>query len=251
MAPTFANAALPNISKLDLTSDFTLTVAPFLHQITELPERLLQARSVDQLQQIYTSTIPVITVFDFTLVIAVITFIVSTINRNYSQIDRLWSILPAFYNVHYWFFGYLTGIRARRLDIIAIFSLCWSVSSSSQSYRCICTDSLQARLTFNYWRKGGYQKGSEDYRWLIIKNKCPSEALWVIFNFVVISLFQSVLLGLVSTPTYVMLLTSSIWPEKGQGDGAFPQLLAILLLIEFISDNQQWSMYLLSFLVSY
>ena len=226
MAPTFANAALPNISKLDLTSDFTLTVAPFLHQITELPERLLQARSVDQLQQINTSTNPVITVFDFTLVIAVITFIVSTINRNYSQIDRLWSILPAFYNVHYWFFGYLTGIRARRLDIIAIFSLCWAVSSSSQSYRCICTDSLQARLTFNYWRKGGY-------------------------NFVVISLFQSVLLGLVSTPTYVMLLTSSIWPEKGQGDGAFPQLLAILLLIEFISDNQQWSMYLLSFLVSY
>lgn len=26
---------------------------------------------------------------------------------------------------------------------------------------------LQIRLTFNYWRKGGYQIGSEDYRWYV------------------------------------------------------------------------------------
>ena len=26
---------------------------------------------------------------------------------------------------------------------------------------------LQIRLTFNYWRKGGYQIGSEDYRWFV------------------------------------------------------------------------------------
>lgn len=25
----------------------------------------------------------------------------------------------------------------------------------------------QIRLTFNYWRKGGYQIGSEDYRWYV------------------------------------------------------------------------------------
>lgn len=24
---------------------------------------------------------------------------------------------------------------------------------------------IQLRLTFNYWRKGGYSIGSEDYRW--------------------------------------------------------------------------------------
>lgn len=24
---------------------------------------------------------------------------------------------------------------------------------------------FKARLTFNYWRKGGYTVGSEDYRW--------------------------------------------------------------------------------------
>lgn len=26
---------------------------------------------------------------------------------------------------------------------------------------------LKARLTFNYWRKGGYEIGSEDYRWFV------------------------------------------------------------------------------------
>lgn len=30
------------------------------------------------------------------------------------------------------------------------------------------TDSgMQIRLTFNYWRKGGYNVGSEDYRWSV------------------------------------------------------------------------------------
>lgn len=24
---------------------------------------------------------------------------------------------------------------------------------------------LQIRLTYNYWRRGGYKVGSEDYRW--------------------------------------------------------------------------------------
>lgn len=32
---------------------------------------------------------------------------------------------------------------------------------------------LQIRLTFNYWRKGGYQIGSEDYRWYV-NRKAPS-----------------------------------------------------------------------------
>ena len=26
---------------------------------------------------------------------------------------------------------------------------------------------VQCRLTFNYWRRGGYNIGSEDYRWWV------------------------------------------------------------------------------------
>jgi steroid 5-alpha reductase family enzyme len=27
------------------------------------------------------------------------------------------------------------------------------------------------RLTYNYWRKGGYKKGEEDYRWAVVKKR--------------------------------------------------------------------------------
>lgn len=46
-------------------------------------------------------------------------------------------------------------------------------------------------MTYNYWRKGGYNVGSEDYRWLIVKSKIPGP-IWFLFNVVFISLIQSV-----------------------------------------------------------
>ncbi|PNS17944.1 hypothetical protein CAC42_3903 [Sphaceloma murrayae] len=214
--------ALPAVKALQDCADFEQTVAPFIPQLYDLPKRLLAIKSVDALQQVYTSTNPVISAFAFSLVIAALAFVVSEINRNYSQIDRLWSILPALYNVHYWYWAKLIGIRSARLDAVALFSVCWS-----------------ARLTFNYWRKGGYQKGSEDYRWAIIK-KHVNEPIWLIFNITFIATIQSILLAAVATPTYIMVLTSRIDPAISIADKIFPQALGLLLIIEFFADNQQW-----------
>lgn len=50
---------------------------------------------------------------------------------------------------------------------------------------------MQARLTFNYWRRGGYQIGSEDYRWHIIKDQIPSWAFFLL-NVTFIATIQSV-----------------------------------------------------------
>jgi len=97
----------------------------------------------------------------------------------------------------------------------------------------------QLRLTYNYWRKGGYTRGSEDYRWAVIK-KYFNEPIWVIFNAIIISLFQSVLLALVTTPTYILLLASYVKPELGSEDVLWPQILGGLLMVEFYADNQQW-----------
>lgn len=47
------------------------------------------------------------------------------------------------------------------------------------------------RLTYNYWRKGGYQIGSEDYRWEVLREKI-SPPLFFVFNVLFISLAQSV-----------------------------------------------------------
>ncbi|PSK42468.1 hypothetical protein B9Z65_4382 [Elsinoe australis] len=217
------NMALPTVKTLTDCADFEKTVAPFIPQFYELPKRLLAVRSVDDLQSAYTSTNPVISAFAFSLLVALIAFVVSEINKNYSQIDRVWSILPAFYNVHYWYWAKLNGIQSQRLDAVALFSVTWSV-----------------RLTYNYWRKGGYQKGSEDYRWEIIKKQVNNEPVWLVFNITFISIIQSILLAAVATPTYIMILTTRIDPRLSLADTIAPQALGILLVIEFFADNQQW-----------
>lgn len=50
------------------------------------------------------------------------------------------------------------------------------------------------RLSYNYWRKGGYSVGSEDYRWQILREKI-APPLFFVFNVLFISLAQSVSLS--------------------------------------------------------
>jgi steroid 5-alpha reductase family enzyme len=47
------------------------------------------------------------------------------------------------------------------------------------------------RLTFNYWRRGGYQIGSEDYRWNLIKGWIGTPAFFLL-NILFTSSVQSV-----------------------------------------------------------
>ena len=55
----------------------------------------------------------------------------------------------------------------------------------------IKTEYYQARLTYNYWRKGGYNIGSEDYRWKIVKDYIGAP-LFFVLDVVFISSLQSV-----------------------------------------------------------
>ena len=98
----------------------------------------------------------------------------------------------------------------------------------------------QLRLTFNYWRKGGYSIGSEDYRWEILRTYI-SPPLFFILNIFFISLAQSVLLFSITTPTYLVLLASQVLPdEMSNGDIIFTRVLVGLVLLEFFADQQQW-----------
>jgi steroid 5-alpha reductase family enzyme len=109
-----------------------------------------------------------------TMFVTPIVLAVSEINRNYSQVDRLWSLLPAIYNVHYAVWAHLNGLPTMKLDHVMAVSIIWG-----------------ARLTFNYWRKGGYQVGSEDYRWNIVKDYVGGPGMFI-FNVTFISLGQNV-----------------------------------------------------------
>lgn len=109
---------------------------------------------------------------------------------------------------------------------------------------------FQARLTFNYARKGGYKFGSEDYRWPALRKIINNRFLWFLFNVLFIGLTQNLLLWAITTPTYLFVLlapsakststSTSTSSTFGVPDLVFSRLIIFWLLIETIADEQQW-----------
>ncbi|KAH7135642.1 hypothetical protein B0J11DRAFT_454182 [Dendryphion nanum] len=219
------NTALPLLTTVPECAEFSKTVAPYIPQLYDLPYKILaHYNDLDALKHIYLSTNPLVTAVGFSVFLSVVVLIVSEINKNYSQVDRLWSIIPVIYNCHYSLWAHLSGIPAHRVDHVMAVSILWG-----------------ARLTFNYWRKGGYSVGSEDYRWAIVKKNVGS--FWmVILNIAFISLGQNLLLLAITTPTYILLLVSRITGDNiDTFDSVFSKLMLTLVVIEFFADQQQWN----------
>lgn len=128
---------------MDATS-FQRTVLPYLAQLEWLPASLHEAgRDLESLKAVYLATNPFISAIAFGGVLAALFFVAAEINRNFSQVDRFWSILPAVYNVHFAAWARLSGIRSQTLDTVAVISIIWSVSATLEG-RCLeiaCTDS--------------------------------------------------------------------------------------------------------------
>lgn len=97
-------------------------------------------------------------------------------------------------------------------------------------------------MTYNYWRKGGYAPGSEDYRWAIVRSKINNRFLSFLFNVVFISLTQSLLLFAITTPTYIFLLLNTLPGGEVYGIPylAFTRGLVFFVIIEAAADQQQW-----------
>ena len=81
-------------------------------------------------------------------------FVVSEITKNYSQVDKLWSIVPILYT---WVVAVHSDFN-ERLVLMATLASIWG-----------------ARLTFNFARRGGYSwipwQGEEDYRWAVLRQQ--------------------------------------------------------------------------------
>ncbi|KAI9929280.1 hypothetical protein ASPWEDRAFT_36732 [Aspergillus wentii DTO 134E9] len=218
---------LPPVQSVADCASFNHTVLPFLSQLTTLPVKLQEAgKDVDALKAIYLATNPFVTALAFCFALAGFLCIFSEINRNWSQVDRFWSLLPSIYNVHFAVWARLSGIESHSLDTIAAISLIWSI-----------------RLTYNYWRKGGYKIGSEDYRWQIVRSKVNNRFVFSLFNIVFISLAQSLLLLLITAPTYIFLLLSQVKDQEPFGipDLVFSRVAFFFIVIETFADQQQWN----------
>ncbi|OAX81089.1 hypothetical protein ACJ72_04571 [Emergomyces africanus] len=218
--------ALPSVHTVEACVDVRLTVFPFVSQLLNLPTRLIESGTdLEAVKQVYINTNPFITVIAFTLFLAPVFLIISEATRNYSQVDRCWSILPIVYNAHYSMWCHLNGLPSGIINTICGITIIWGV-----------------RLTHNYWRKGGYSIGSEDYRWAIVRNKFNSPYLFFLFNVTFISLIQPVLLALITAPTYVFVLLSTT-PEGSKyelSDFIFSRLILFFVFIETLADQQQW-----------
>jgi steroid 5-alpha reductase family enzyme len=152
------------------------------------------------------------------LTVATVTsWLLSVLTREYSWVDRSWSVLPP---VYLWAVAIAGGATDPRLTVMAVLGTLWGV-----------------RLTVNFVRKGGYRPGGEDYRWAALRRRM-SPRRFAVFNLFFISIYQNLLLLLLALPAWVAL------QHPGTSFGAGDVLLAVLflgcLVGEGLADQQQW-----------
>ncbi len=149
-------------------------------------------------------------------------FITSTVTGNYSQVDKLWSIMPP---VYVWFICIESGFEDRLLLMAVVVSI-WG-----------------ARLTYNFARRGGYSiriwDGKEDYRWPVLRNRpgFRSRWKWVLFNLFFISMYQMGIILFITLPALKSLGGSPLsWWDFLIAAGVI-----FFIICETIADRQQWN----------
>uniref|UniRef100_A0A7S0TCI9 Steroid 5-alpha reductase C-terminal domain-containing protein n=1 Tax=Pseudo-nitzschia delicatissima TaxID=44447 RepID=A0A7S0TCI9_9STRA len=165
------------------------------------------------------------------LFFTILVFVLSELSRNYSQTDKIWSITPFVYT---WIL-----VCDTRTLLMAVISTVWG-----------------CRLTWNFNRRGGYKwppwEGDEDYRWKYLQDGMllsilQNNVAWTIFNVVFISLYQHVLLFVVTAPSIVAHVAATKCATSGYSSSLNGlDILACLLylgfvLLEGIADNQQYA----------
>lgn len=164
------------------------------------------------------------TLFQTMVAVALLCFTVSELTRNYSQVDKLWSLLPIGYA---WYVSQRSGFDVRTSLMAALVTL-WGL-----------------RLTFNFARRGGYHlipwRGEEDYRWGVLRQNPPlnKRLPWMAFNLFFISLYQNTLILLFTLPVVVA------WQGRDTPLNWLDALAALLMLgfiiMETVADQQQWN----------
>ena len=164
----------------------------------------------------------VLTWITILIIVVSICFMVSEITGNYSQVDKLWSLLPPAYA-----WVTVAAFPSARTVIMALLVTLWGL-----------------RLSYNFHRKGGYSiipwKGEEDYRWKILRDNpaLKGRLRFGLFNLLFISLYQNIIILLFTTP----ILMAALFADAPLSiiDIAAAILMLTFLVTETISDNQQF-----------
>ena len=157
------------------------------------------------------------TALDLAIVLAVTCWLLSVITREYSWVDRVWSVAPAIFCL---IVAASADFESSRLNLMALLVCLWA-----------------ARLTFNYARKGGYQPGGEDYRWVYMREK--TGPFWFqVFNIAFVAPGQLFIIWLFVSPIH------HAWTAMGSPlnwlDGLAAALFALFWIGEAVADQQMW-----------
>lgn len=130
--------ALPSVRTLEDCADYSQVIEPYLPQLYELPWKVVDAvSSRGSLLELYKNTNPLMSGLGFSIFLGFIFLVASEINRNYSQVDRLWSLLPTIYNAHFAAWSHLNDLPSQRLDLVLLWSVAWSVREKLKWLPCI------------------------------------------------------------------------------------------------------------------
>jgi steroid 5-alpha reductase family enzyme len=151
-----------------------------------------------------------------------ICFVVGEWTRNYSQVDKVWSMMPVAYS----WITLAAFPSSPRLWLMTALITLWGV-----------------RLSYNFYRKGGYNilpwKGDEDYRWSVVRQhpKLQSGLRLTLFNLFFISFYQHLLILFFSTPLLLAVQHAGI--GLSWLDYLAASFMLLFIVIETIADNQQ------------
>ena len=157
------------------------------------------------------------TALELAVLLAALAWLTSVITREYSWVDRLWSLCPPTYCL---IVAVQADFASPRLNLMAFLITLWGL-----------------RLTFNYARKGGYSKDGEDYRWVAIRKKCGPVGFQLL-NFVFVAPGQMFIVWLFASPMH----QAWTWRETPLTflDGIATLAFLILFIGEWVADEQMW-----------
>ena len=163
-------------------------------------------------------------IFKSYLIISLSCFLLGEITKNYSQIDKVWSLVPIYVA---WYVCYSAEFNTRTI-IMAILVTIWGL-----------------RLTYNFSRKGGYSiyfwKGEEDYRWKEVRKSITlfkSNFNWSLFNLLFICFYQMGLIFLFTLPILAAWQGNS---ELNNFDYLIAAFMLLFILTETIAYQQQYN----------
>lgn len=142
-------------------------------------------------------------------------------------IDRSWSAIPPAFLVIY-------AVMAQAVYGSVPSRLLW---------HCAVVCLWGARLTYNFYRKGGYWGNEEDYRWSIVRQWKVMQYMAVkqMFNLLFYALYQSFLIWSFCFPAYLSYMAPNDKQSMTSIDYAAVLLTLIFLIGETVADQQQWN----------